>query len=84
LIGAYCPRRGQRHKPSGNVYAISKEFAPFDDHIALVDADAQFDPLRFRYLRVVVAHSLLDTRSCLPHDISQARIPTTPYNLPSS
>jgi hypothetical protein len=25
-----------------------------------------------------------DTRSRLPHDISQRRIPTTPYNLPSS
>ena len=50
---------GQGFDPSGDVDAVAIKVVALDDHIAEIDADAQFDAVARRDIRVPLGHRLL-------------------------
>jgi len=62
---------GQSFDPSGNVDAVAIEVVTLDDHIAEIDADAQFDAVVGADTNVPLGHRLLH-RDRAPHRIDDA------------
>jgi hypothetical protein len=63
---------GQGFDPRGDVDAVAIEVVALDDHIAEIDADAQFDPVVRRGAGVPLGHRLLH-RDRAAHRIDDAR-----------
>jgi hypothetical protein len=68
---ANAARLGDALKPSRNVDAIAKNIAFFDDDVADMNANAQFDPPIRRYIGVALAHPKLRF-GCATHGVNGA------------
>jgi hypothetical protein len=62
---------GQRLDPSGDVDAVAEEVVALDEHVAEIDADAQFDAAVRPDTRIPLGHRLLH-RNCSAHRIDDA------------
>jgi hypothetical protein len=62
---------GQRLDPGGDVDAVAVEVVALDDHVAEIDADAQFDAVGRRDAAVALGHRLLH-RDRAAHRIDDA------------
>jgi hypothetical protein len=63
---------GQRFDPCGDVDAVAIEVVALNDHIAEIDADAQFDAAVRRRVRFPLGHRLLHF-SCAAYRVDDAR-----------
>src|SRR3954447_9571551 len=68
---ANAARLGNCFKPGGNVDAVTKNIAFFDDDVANMDANAEFDPPVQRHWPIAFAHAALHYH-CATYGIDDA------------
>src|SRR5215471_9967019 len=65
-------RRSQSFEPCGDIDAVAVNVALVEDHVAQIDADAEFDPLLHRHVGVALDHRPLH-RYCAAYRVDDTR-----------